>query len=332
MKVHLISSVLFRLGLAIVVLLLSACAKPEASNCLPASEIGSYYDPSKGTVNLHYDKMPCEAPILIGESLSSAIVVLNDVGRTIQRVNGDGSLAWTYRGSLDRFLLDLRLVNGDIQFIERFDLVRVDAVSGIEKHRETIGEFWCYDGEVACKADGVLILATGVTVPATYPRAAAVAGGVLFVADTFGHKVDAYDASTAALLWTVDSYFPNSIQVENGRIVVAEEHANRIASIDIATQAKSLIVGCSKDVFIDETATVAQIQARERAGAIGDSEGRSICAGEMYSPNDGRIQADGSLLVSDTDDHRVVQYRADGSTIREIRNLNNPVRAIILGQ
>lgn len=326
-----------------VILCLSACGyqlslsgydssplSSSTADCLSASEIASYYRPTKGTLNLHYGAVPCEPPQLIGKPLPTALIVLNDVGQYIVRVEGDGTTSWLYRSP--DYIFDLRLIKGDLQFIEKEDLVILDVATGVEKSRQNIGYARCYSKELVCIEEGILIRETGKIIPASYPRDAKIFNGKVYVADTFGFKVFAYDIATDTTVWSIDSYYPNSIQITQNGLLVTEEHANRVVEINLNTVEKTIVYGCSAAPFMDSTISASQIEEQELTGDLDSSDGKSVCAGglNLYSPNGARLQPDGSLLISDTDNQRVLQISNSGEILRELINLNNPVRAIIV--
>lgn len=305
-------------------------SKSRSSTCMSVEDLKSYYNPLSGTANLNYGAIPCESVELVGGFSEKSYVVLSDVGRYISRINGDGSTAWTYAPEADVYILDLRLVDGRLQFIEFDDVVTIDAETGTETGRQHIGYAVCYDGHVQCVADGVVLLDSQKKIPALYPRDAVIENGIAYVADTIGHRVIAYDIATDQTLWIKESFFPNSVQVSGNQVLVTEEHANRVVALDISDGAKSIVTGCELDIFTNADATVAEISERESSGELTRTDGRSICEGILYSPNFAARQSDGSLLIADTDNHRVLELNSAGELTRELRYFNNPVRVLTL--
>lgn len=305
-------------------------SQKSTHECMPASDLKSYFNPLLGTLNLHYGVIPCEAVELVGEISEKAYVVLNDVGRYITKINGDGSTAWTYLPAAGSYVLDLKRNGNELQFIELEELVTMDPDSGAVTSRTPITYSICYDSDVQCAADGVIIHATQKKIPAYYPRDAVVSNGTAYVADTFNHRVIAYDIATDQILWTVESLYPNSIQVLSDRLIVTEEHANRVVAIDLASHAKTIVAGCDLDIYADPNASVSDIVTREATGLLSRPDGRSICEGIIYSLNFAAYQDDGTLLIADTDNHRILHLDANGGVLRELRNFNNPIRVLTL--
>jgi outer membrane protein assembly factor BamB len=316
------------LFLLVVLVSVAACGPNEdielAAQCdKSARDYKSYYNPSLGTKNITVGHVPCGVNVL-GAPLDRKIVVLSDIAGAVQIV-GNNSVQTIFRSGAR--VDDLKIENGQFLFITSTERRGYELPDFSFKLGNVAENTRCFDveGGFKCRPDGVY--GNGLKFSAIYPRAAVLDGGTLYVADTFGHKVKAFDFSSGALLWAVDSYYPNSLQFIGGRLLVSEEHSNRVVWLDVTTLEKEIAVGCGLDIFADPTATVAQIKAREASGDLTKSNGRSICEGLLYSPNGASMQDDGTFLISDTDNHRVLHIDSFGTIIREIVGFNNPVRA-----
>jgi hypothetical protein len=289
--------------------------------------IGSVYIPGVGTRNpinysddLSYDVVKCSQPALSGQKLLRDIIVQEQMGNRVFRMSHSGVVIWEYQGKFENnssSVFDLRVYKDHVTFVIDGTYVTLSVANGDVISTSKIGDLSrCYHDGVQCLGDKVIVLESLQEVPSTNPRDAIIVNDIIYVADTFGHKVFAYKLSDQKYLWSVDSYYPNSIEFLDGakrELVVAEEHANRVAAFDVRTGNRRLIYGCDRGPYFDATSTVEEIQAFEVLKEARKPDTRGICEGSrnLYSPNHVTFTGDG-YLVSDTDNHRVLFLDREG--------------------
>lgn len=287
----------------------------------------SYYIPYTGhggTVNLHPNYIPCGIEIQ-GAPLEYEIVVVSDVSSAAIHITNQGyKILYRNRWGLQ----DVRIQGRVARFIDQQWLVYYDLDKGTY-YKEDIGVGTrCYDEDILCLNDGVKLNKTGEIAPAIYPRSAEVKDNILYIPDLFGHKVTAYSYPGLNKEWEIEGYFPNDLQVlDDGRVLVTEEHANRVYIYDPVADTKESVINCGLDVYADLNSTAADIEARELTGDLVGSDGKGICAGRLYSPGSTRRASNGTYLVSDTDNHRLLVLDQNGNIVTKIININNPTRA-----
>lgn len=285
----------------------------------------SYYRPTlRSTTNLHYNYIPCSTSIS-GQPLSEAIISISDVSGAMLLIRND-AVEVLYRGAYG--LNDLRVSGHIVQFLDNGMQVtyNLDTRSFTKQPTGTKGR--CWDGTLACVATGIRILATNELVPAIHPRSALLAGNVLYVPDLFGHQIAGYSFPGLQQLWAYDAYYPNDIELLNdGRLLVTEEHSNRIYKLDTATGAKESLLNCGLSVYADLNATSAQIIEAELSGILQAPNGHSICQNRLYSPGSTRTGPNNTFIVSDTDNHRILILDISGNVLTTVNNVNNPTRS-----
>lgn len=210
------------------------------------------------------------------------------------------------------------------------------------------GDIWvvcCFDGGGPGTVRGYRMQHLDLTeifvnpIPAQYPRHAEMAGGWIFVCETFGHRV--YTVTTyGSERESTDVYYPNYVQTLNGgaQALITAEHENRIIRWDYtATPETSLEMAAPVAPFNDPLKTKDDIIAEDAGTSDPNSPydpKKSLCAKEsagsvtLYSPNSARLYGD-DLLISDTDNHRVIIHR-NGQIVTEVTGFNNPVTAVLI--
>lgn len=321
-----------------------------------------YYSPGTGTVpSPNPLGMPAGTVTLTGESRD--MVVACDLGRAVVGIVG-GVEAWrknypsTWPRAIDVFegLLfvgvgtSVQVINPRTGFVHRTMTVpsAPAPINGLSVSRWG-SDVWValsYDLNGAGSVRGYKMTNLGLTEnfvnthSAVYPRCAVVEGGWMFIADTFGHRVYAVDIASGGMRDSTDVYYPNHVQMLASNIVlITAEHENRIFKWQYSPGAHSrTMVHCAPVApFNDITKTKADIVAGEAATIdpfSAFSPKKSLCAIEaagtdtLYSPNSARLYGT-DLLVSDTDNHRVVVIRG-GSVVTEVTGFNNPVTSILI--
>jgi hypothetical protein len=172
------------------------------------------------------------------------------------------------------------------------------------------------------------------------PRDAVVIAGWVFVADTFGHRVYAYDIASGAMRDSTDVYYPNSVHAITPAIIrICAEHENRVFDwkYSPAPVERTMVYSAPVAPFNDITKTMADIVAVEANTfdpASTFTPKKSLCATEaaglntLYSPNSARMKGN-DMIVSDTDNGRVLVIN-NGTIITEVVGFNNPVNAVLL--
>lgn len=320
-----LSNICKLLILIVLAICLAACEK--APLCLEESDYKSYYQPGGRTRNVAKG-VPCSKPKLMGQSLPKPMIIMSDIGGAVTRIDTNGELDWQYSVKGGARLKDLRLVNDHARFIIGNTLMGINLESGRNWSVSALsGDFYAFTSYMATNDNCAIVLSTNDCIPAQYARAVERIGNTIFVADTFGHRIIAYDMLTKQTLFTEPVYFPNDLQVlDNNTLLVTEEHANRVFKLDLTTFNRTLVYGCQLDIYGDIYSTPDEIKAREQSGALTKANGRGICEEILYSPN-GAVQMDGYTIISDTDNHRVLLIDSNGIIVSQVENFNNPVRA-----
>lgn len=173
--------------------------------------------------------------------------------------------------------------------------------------------------------------------PAAYPRHAELMDGWVFICDTFGHRVYAITL-TGIMRASVEIYYPNHIHmIASEWGLITAEHENRIVRWQYSPSVSfDIAYGAPVAPFNDPTkrkADIVAVEATTLDPASVYTPKKSLCAVEaqgedtLYSPNSARLYG-GDLLISDTDNHRVIIVR-DGVIVTEITGFNNPVTSIL---
>lgn len=321
----------------------------------------SYYTPGAGTSGVTTNKPALSSLAVSGEARS--MVVASDMSRRVYGIV-DGVPTWVldnpnyfvrglclFEGLVfipSNYGTSIHVINPRTGWIHRTIAVpnAPSAIRGISIAHYA-GETWmvlCFAGNgvgnVRVYKMVDLVIAQCLSNPnvANEPRHAELIGGNVFICDTFGHRV--YGITLAGVLHnSVDIYFPNHIHMlANDVGLITAEHENRVIRWQYSTNPDgfSIEYGAPVAPFNDPTKRKADIIAGEVATidpASVYTPKKSLCAVEaqgedtLYSPNSARLYG-GDLLISDTDNHRVIIVR-DGVIVTEITGFNNPVTSIL---
>lgn len=324
---------------------LSACGN-DANNTLSherAPQKGdkaprlSFYLPGHGTLNVFYG-MREEKPICEGFA-PGEIFILMGAGDAIALFNSDCSLKWLRPIGGGPSGTILGYTDSTIKFIDEQIVYEVSRETGETLSTEDIGTitksdsaiFGPWGKETALFVDGVAISETF-----TYPRDVTEYGSGLYaVADTFGQRVVVFNKK-GEKLFQREFYYPNQATfLSADRLLVVEEHANRIVEWGLSTDEVSLLYGCDRHaIYTDLSSTPSEILDLENNSTELVREGLGVCAQEfgsetLYSPN-GASLYEGGLLISDSDNHRVIGVNEAGVIELEISGLNHPTKAVVL--
>lgn len=316
----------------------------------------SYYLPGTGTLDT-VSGFPSDPITLEGPPLPCPIVVVNNIGGYLIRIGVDGMVDWARRS--ERVGHGTGLLPGRLYYSSRNEVVAIDPYTGRELSRHSLE-----GGKIAfvnC-SEGHLIVGFGEEGPnriqiyappeASQPlkrlyscpqsthaaRHAETRKGVLYVADTMNHRVAAFHMANGTLLWSREAYFPNDLRLlSSGRILIAEEHANRITEIDDQNRGYRVLFSCPDSLYRNPESTVQEIMREEPSKSKAAKSGKTIgVAAEehsgpatLYSPNGVTPVSDDSYFVADTDNHRVVLVR-QGKIASTLRGFNNPVKICLL--
>lgn len=313
-------------GLSILAYLLTT---PASVECIHE---GTHYTPGVGTNRASSGAKFC-APLKIeGQVLPFPLIIASDVEGTVKRIEPDGRIAWEYADT-ERPRSLYRLSEDRAEFVSgRYRIIINIETGRVLESRRTDVRFRCVAADIACEKDGIRVLSIGKKIPATHPRDAIRTGSTVFVSDTFGHRVFAYDLDAEKITFEQEVYYPNQIQLvdDNKALLVVAEHENRILKIDLFTSKRTIVAGCPFLPYSDPYLTPKQLMAAEETKSLARPDSKGICFGSIYSPNGVSANPDGSYLVSDTDDHRVLWLDGDGKILSAIGPLNSPVRALFL--
>lgn len=266
--------------------------------------------------------------------MSHDLIVISGMGGVVQRIKSDGHLMWQTKMRSPRSLevQDGKLLVGEgkvLHFMSldtgvklksfEFDkpilsarlrgntLFTVMDIQGIGSVRR----YELFNNEAKLVQLG--------SVSAFYPRGIDVDDENIYVADTFGSRILRLDRASLRLKDEVPSYFPNSIQVKNEILIVAEEHSNIVSEFTLNPLERSkILVGCPDHLLPN------QIEVEPDKHIAKKFECNKVKSDTvLYSPNDA-ILLDGYLYIADTDNHRVIQV-AKGKVVAELIGFNDPV-------
>lgn len=293
----------------------------------------AHYVPGHGTVDILYCT-PIAPPNYRGALMQDSLVVVSDFGQAVYRFNRSGELVWQRNIGIARGVD----ISGQHVYVGvEKDVVVLSAATGAELKRYTLPHHI-----LAIKVAGdSLIVAHDIDQPGAvtiyrfngaqlqrersmsqhlrYPRGLALAGPFLYVADTFGHRVVKLDLHTGALVAQQPSFYPNSVAIVNGALLVAEEHLNLISEFaldDLAPLRLRAGIPHAQDgsaVFL----------ARHRSLGFAMASVHPDPRLPLLSPNDAAA-AGRFLYVADTDRHRIVVLK-DGRWWGQLEGFNNPV-------
>lgn len=315
----------------------------------------SYYSPGTGTVNLNYAAPPYP-PSLNGEAKNDTVIILNNVGRYIVSVDGNtGAENWRKFEPNDTPQSLFEFDENVLGYASGQSLVLIDKHTGRELSRNNIfGRYlkWikkfsdkyliCFDEN---NSHTVIItdlnFSTIYSCPESvaYSRCADLSDNKLIIADTFNHRIIMVDITTNSILAQWNEYFPNAVEfIDQDNVYVLGEHSNRLYRINIPTGFSEMVFSATVEGFDDPYLSMEAITTLEHEGRMAANPQSELPFSKaskkysgprtLYSPNGFSVYKE-SVLISDTDNHRVIEVSKDGKKIiREINGLNNPVSAI----
>ena len=313
----------------------------------------SYYNPIYGTCHIQIgakDK-PFVSP------MKSWIVVACDLGRKVYSIR-NGAIIWEmdFPESWPRALC---FFEGIVYIANGNEIIGVNPESGYCHFKWTLsnpinsieiradqGRFFmsiCYDTkgyesvELFEIINGSPFSVFKNNHKAYHPRGAYYLNSWLFISDTFGHEVYAVDIRYGTKAASVQVYFPNSIEpISNDEVRICAEHENRITNWNYVSGDYNIEFGCNLYPFNINEVIYQQIKELEMHTEADDKYNphKTIASVEhsgdltLYSPNSARM-TNSSLLICDTDNHRVLIY--EHGIIKEYCDLfNNPVNAVMI--
>jgi hypothetical protein len=284
---------------------------------------------------------PKAVPRHTGQSFVHSLVVVSDLGGLVQRFDPDGGLRWQRRLDMPRgidveagrlYIADGRTLHvidagsgEDVMTVESPEPVTALKISGdawfIAQDTEEAGAL----GRYRVDPQGRLQLVQRFPQQFRYARGIDIKDGIIYVADTFGHRVVALREDTQKVVAKASSFFPNSVQVQGDRVLVAEEHLNAVTPFmlpDLQRQPAEL--GCRS------MRGAQNLPEMHRLAEAAAPDGSSVCASaegaaddDLYSPNDA-VTVDGFTYVTDGDNHRVIAFR-NGQWWGALEGFNSPV-------
>jgi len=313
----------------------------------------SYYNPIDGTKKITSGVPPPRYLTLIGKSLEKPIIVYSDLGRNVVSITKNGKLNWL---KLSKSHRGIAYSNGSLYYPHRNKIIVLDSLTG-EKINELGGfnhtinslnivdDFLILTFSTAATQSVVLykLENNGKTIKlayenphkASYSRYADLKDNILFIADTFGHRVYGVNIDNDKIIFEKKVYFPNDVKVTpEGTLLIAEEHANRITQYDYKNNDYKVVFSCPDSIYSDPSLKIEEIIRLSKQKIKND---KSICAEEtaglqtLYSPNGVTYFDKDSFWVADTDNHRVV-FIQGGRIISAVYGFNNPVKIAISNQ
>lgn len=306
------------------------------------------YHPDAGGTTGAVRCTPPGGPLLRGEPLADELVVVSGLGGVVQRIAKDGAEVWRVSLTEPRgaFVHGEHVLVGSGRTIYWLGK-RSGAHAGSIKFELPVNAFSVYGPylAVAFHVQGAgavrIFLLRGVDAhelcrlrtPFGYPRGVHLSGAALYVADTFGHRVLRFEGRNGIFgepAATADSFYPNSVQLSNGRLLVAEEHVNQVVAMDPETLSRRpAVAACwpGEGGVVSLKTLIAKVNER---GTDGESVcfARAAMAPTLMAPNDA-VQSGAVLYVADTDNHRIVMRR--GATLAsELSNFNEPVNVVVV--
>jgi len=341
----------------LLLLFFSSCkkSKPDELNLnefVTEKPTLSYYVPAYGTVDLSYWYQPKSGPVLDFGYLDIDMIVLNDVGGYISRVNSDGSVAWTVNERPFTPFSLFKIDDSRFGYIVEEEIVVLDYEGKVLNTINPLGKIIRFikkleDGRyllcITSNSDNNIAILNSefnlvkvFPIVANYPRSADLKGSILAVADTFNHKVKIYDSNSNVELASMNEFFPNEVIIKNSSEVwVLGEHSNRLLMWNFLNGTRQLIFSYQGHGYDNPYLSVDEIRQIEHSGALhiepsklktSKSKASVEYSGyhTLYSPNGMMIVGDGTVLIADTDNHRVIRIKEDGQLIFSISGFNNP--------
>jgi len=315
----------------------------------------SYFSPGHGTKDVNYAAPPY-SPSITGYKKNDTVVILNNIGRYVVSVNGNNSSENWRKIETETPQSLFEHSPGVIGYASGKNVVTLDQQTGQELSRTNPwGRFLKY---IVKKGNRYLVCfdedsSTGVVItdlsfniiytytgPIKYARGADIFGNMLVVADTFNHYVRLIDMDSNTIIKEWEEYYPNAVQFKNeNEIYILGEHSNRLYTLEINSGLRTMIFSSTIEETDNPYLTKTDITTLEHAGDLDAnpsvpfpySKASKKYSGvrTLYSPN-GLTVLEDSFIISDTDNHRVIEISKDGSEIiREINGLNNPVSTLV---
>jgi hypothetical protein len=321
----------------------------------PAPLSPGYFIPGRGTPGVSY---ATGAPARLAahglDRFPEAFAISSRFGREVSVYEADGSLRWRFQtrnspwsvaidedGSIvtadydegGSYLLKLNPSDGDVLAAHHFkdwSIAFANPVGGgayllarrIRSDPADKGQvvLWSEDSGIVWEYPGAL----------QHPRWAEMAGDLVAIADTFGHRTIVHDRRTGVDREWSDS-FPNDLRwMPDGRLLVTEEHADRIYLLDPSDGSAELVLAAPgmEDLSLDAPA-MAALNGPARRVDPDSEESRSRSSLEysglrtVYAPNGAVPLPEGGFLVADTDNNRVLFVDGAGEVLVSLSGFNN---------
>jgi hypothetical protein len=306
------------------------------------------YQPDAGGTTGAVRCTPDAKPRLIGSPLADSLVVVSGLGGVVQRIAKDGGESWRTRLTQPRGAF----INGEQVGVGSGRTIwwlnkRSGAKVGATQFDWPVNGFWLRDGYLAVAfrvqgAGAVRVYALRgfeaheicrVHTELGYPRGVYLSAEALYVADTFGHRVLRFagrSGNFSSAPSSAASFYPNSVRLSAGRLLVTEEHINQVVAMDPETLSRRpAVAACwpGDGGVVALNALIAKVNVR---AADRDSVcfARGPMARTLMAPNDA-AQSGEVLYVADTDNHRIVMFRG-GVLTSVLSNFNEPVNVDIV--
>ena len=297
-----------------------------------------YISEIESTIDILYCT-PSKPPKLIEGPMSHDLIVISGMGGVVQRISTVGRLIWQSQMWAPRGLdlQDGKLLVGEGKTLnivsldtgEKLQTFKLDKeILGARLRGNTLFAVMAAEGNGSVRRYELLNnearLINSASVVAAYPRGVDVDEFNIYIADTFGNRILHLDLATLIVKDEVASYFPNSVQVMGGNLIVTEEHSNVVSEFKLNPLKRSkILAGCPTHLLSNQFKKGVVKNIEEE---IACDRTKSVAA--LYSPNDAAI-LDGQLYIADADNHRVIQI-SNGKVTAELTGFNEPVNLLAI--
>lgn len=314
----------------------------------------SYYVPGLGTASPEEGDLG--GATLVGAALKSDVIVNGQYSRIIERIDTTGATVWRYQQPVVASSIDYQ--NGEVYYTTNNEIHVLNAGDGLLDRRISLPGDTGYILFANVNDDGSFLIgrrrvngnysvdqvdAQGGVIDSWLhgevyaPRWADISGDRIAIADTFNHRVVIMDRDGGNRI-DVPVYYPNDVRWEGNRVLITEEHGDRVWWYNTETSARELVLsgpGGRSDLTLSLSELVAVLNAASSRIDPTDPTSKSVSSTEysgattLYSPN-GAVPFEDVYFIADTDNHRVVQVSSTGEVISVLSTFNNPTKVAVI--
>lgn len=318
----------------------------------PTFPMLSYFVPGQGTIDVE-EGDPGQAS-LSGQALPADIVVNSQLGKLIERLDRNGESVWRYQQPTQSRSIDYH--DGEVFYTTNTEVQVLNGATGVLDRRIQLPSDTGYVLFANVLEDHSMLIgrrrvngnysvdqvtSTGELIQSWFyaevfaPRWADRAGDRLVVADTFNHQVILLNIATDERV-DIPVYFPNDVRLVEERILITEEHADRVWWYDVQTETRELVIsgpGERSNLSLSLSEIIALANSPDSRIQPANDRSKSVSAVEyagprtLYSPN-GAVAVGNAYLIADTDNHRVLHVGANGEVLSIVGTFNNPTKVM----